>query len=82
MIEREQLSFNYIQRSPLTGSEKGMRFYIQRQGDIMSVTLYPEPYCFAKTPPEQKNTREFPNTPEGLDEAVVWMNGQLEHYSI
>ncbi|NLL78787.1 MAG: GNAT family acetyltransferase [Clostridiales bacterium] len=81
MIRREQLSYNYIQKEPLSGSDNGMRFYIQKQGDTMLVTLYPEPFCFVKTPADQKNSREFPNTPEGLDEAVLWMNGEQPHYS-
>lgn len=80
MIDRNQIPFQYIQRSPLSGSEQGMRFYLQRKEDALSVTLYPEPYCFVKTPPEQKTTREFPNTPEGLDEAIAWMNQELPSY--
>ena len=80
MIRREQLSFNYIQKEPLSGSDNGMRFYIQKKGDHMLVTLYPEPFCFVKTPPEKKTAREFPNTQEGLDEAVLWMNEQAASY--
>ncbi len=81
MIKREQLSYNYIQKEPLSGSEQGMRFYIQKKGDIMLVTVYPEPYCFVKTPDDDKISHEFPNTPEGLDEAVLWLNEQTSYYN-
>lgn len=76
MINRAELSYNYIQKEALSGSDRGMRFYVQKRGDFILVTLYPEPFCFVKTPDDQKTSREFPNSPEGLDEAVVWMNEQ------
>lgn len=80
MINRTELSYNYIQKEALSGSDNGMRFYIQKKSDSMLVTLYPEPFCFVKTPDNQKTSKEFPNTPEGLDEAVMWMNEQQQYY--
>ena len=40
--------------------------------------IYPEPYCFEKTPEEEKQAKEFPFTNEGFDEAVAWMNQEYE----
>ena len=42
----------------------------------MDVTIWPEPFCFVKTPAEQKTTKQFPLTQEGCLEAVAWLNEQ------
>ena len=42
----------------------------------MDVTIWPEPFCFVKTPAEQKITKQFPLTQEGCLEAVAWLNEQ------
>ena len=42
----------------------------------MDVTIWPEPFCFVKTPAEQKTTKHFPLTQEGCLEAVAWLNEQ------
>ena len=46
------------------------------EGDCMDVTIWPEPFCFVKTPAEQKTTKQFPLTQEGCLEAVAWLNEQ------
>lgn len=78
MIDTSQISYNYVQKEPLSGSYKGMRYYIQKSGDSLLVTAYPEPFCFFKTPEEKKTSERFENTPEGLEKAVSWLDGQYE----
>ena len=40
--------------------------------------FYPEPWCFEAAPEEDKTLREFPFTPEGLEEAIRWLNASYE----
>lgn len=76
MIDSSQIAYNYIQKEPLSGSFNGMRYYIQKKEDLLSATVYPEPLCFVKTPQELKTTETFENSPEGLEKAVKWLDGQ------
>ena len=46
--------------------------YIKKEAQ----TIWPEPFCFVKTPAEQKTTKQFPLTQEGCLEAVAWLNEQ------
>ena len=42
MICKEEISFNFIQKEPLTGSYQGMRYYLVKSGDcIRAVKEYP-----------------------------------------
>ena len=72
------------------GSHRGMRFRVAReplenvahqsalaQADAhIKASVWPEPYAYAKTPPEQIREQTFPFSEEGMEEAVRWMNGQ------
>ena len=55
-----------------------MRYRLIKSGDGMEVTIWPEPYNYLHTPDEKKQSKSFPLTTEGRDEAVEWMNEQYE----
>lgn len=82
MIDPRTIQLNFIKKEPQTGSHLGMRYQLQRgtngEEDCMDVTVWPEPFCFSKTPEAQKQLRQFPLTTEGKDAAVAWLNGQYE----
>lgn len=70
MISPEIIHVNYIKKEAQTGSYCGMRYRLSKgkneEGDCMDVTIWPEPFCFVKTPAEQKTTKQFPPDPGGL----------------
>ena len=73
------------------GSHMGMRFRVARQplenvsfrsreeqakDASLSVSVWPEPYAFAKTPKEEITEQTFPFSEEGMEDAVQWLNEQ------
>lgn len=92
MISNEDiLSLNfYNYGNPFTGSYKGMRYRIIKQkeakndeGEVMQplgllVVLWPEPFSFEKTEDALKQSRLFPFSEEGKEQAVAWMNEVYE----
>jgi hypothetical protein len=75
-IDSQKISLNFIKKEPFTGSYKGMRYQLMndKENDMMVVIIWPEPFCFEKTPDEQKQKKSFPLTNEGKEEAVAWLN--------
>ena len=82
MIDTKLLHLNYIRKEPQTGSFCGMRYMLRKgtsgEQDCIDAFCWPEPFCFIKTPEEQKKLRQFPLTQEGLENAVNWLNEQYE----
>lgn len=88
MITNEDvLSLNfYNYGNPFTGSYRGMRYRIIKQkeskndeGEVLKplgllVVLWPEPFSFEKTDDDLKQSRLFPFSQEGKEQAVDWMN--------
>lgn len=79
MIEQEEFKhYNYIMKEELTGSYLGMRYMLKKKGEGIEVTIWPEPYCYAKTPEEEKTRHEVKSSPDGVEEARKWLNEQYE----
>lgn len=78
MITTDNKSINFIKKEDLTGSYNGMRYIMSHREDTFLTTIWPEPFCFEKTPEEQKESREFPLTEEGRNEAISWLNERYE----
>ena len=80
MIQSAGLSVKYLKKQPYSGSHQGMRFRLHapKDSDNVSVWIYPEPWCFEAAPEEDKTFREFPFTPEGVEEAIRWLNASYE----
>ena len=47
---------------------------------VLLATWWTGPYAYAATPAEEMTSREFPYSEQGLDEAVAWLNGELDRY--
>ena len=41
---------------------------------VLKTTIWPQPFCFDKTPDEKKSEKTFEFSPEGLAQAVNWLN--------
>lgn len=77
MIKAEEFNYlNYIKKEELTGSDTGMRYMLKKNGDSIVVTIWPEPYCYAKTPEKKKIRKEVALTKDGVEEARIWLNEQ------
>ena len=59
-------------------SFQGMRYQIWHEDEGLSAVVWPEPFCFEKTPEEQKNKQAFSFDEEGLDQAYDWICKQYE----
>lgn len=84
MISREHfINLNILKKEDYTGSMDGMRYRLIKaedgeNGARLQVTVWPEPFCFDKTPEEKKTTEEFAFSEEGKADAVDWLNSQWE----
>ena len=68
----------YSKKAVLKASYKGMRYQVEKAEDEensekLRATVWPEPFCFEKTPDEYKLIREFTCDENGLDEAYNWI---------
>ena len=59
MIRKEDLSYQFIKKEPLTGSCDGMRYYIAMGKDCIRACTYPDRLCFVKTPEEERPFGNF-----------------------
>lgn len=78
MISTLGLSVKFLKKEPYSGSYGGMRFSVCASGETITAYIYPEPWCLDQTPEEERRQKEFAFTPEGLDEAITWMNSVYE----
>ena len=81
MIEKEKFHvLNYVKKEEYAASMDGMRYMLKKkdtdEGARLEVIIWPEPYCYAKTPEEKKQRKEFPFSAEGVEEAADWLNEQ------
>ena len=86
MINKENFHiFNYVKKEEYSASMDGMRYMLKKgetennQGEketVLEVIIWPEPYCYAKTPEEKKQRKNFPFSPQGVEEAADWLNEQ------
>ena len=91
MIRREDiLSMPYLRKTEYTGCNQGMRYRLEKkvkegiEKDKISdedcdllVTVWPEPFNYAKTPEEKKTRMKFTFDEDGIVDAIAWMNDLL-----
>ncbi len=67
----------YDKWAVLKASYEGMRYQVERAGSeeesVLKVSIWPEPFCYEKTPKEQMQIKEFAYSTEGLDEVYDWL---------
>ena len=76
------LTLNFIKKEDFSGSHKGIRFMLHQEtadeGKKLKVYLWSEPFGFDATPDENKQSKLFDFSEEGLDEAINWLNENYE----
>ncbi|MDD6058323.1 MAG: GNAT family acetyltransferase [Clostridiales bacterium] len=83
MIQTEDiLNMNFYERGKFTGSQKGMRYLIEKSKEqedaVFQVIVWPGPYNFEATPDEAKTSAVFPFTLAGKQQVVDWLNEQWQ----
>lgn len=68
----------YNKKAKLKASFKGMRYQIEQSLDNdgnkkLCVCVWPEPFCYEKTPADLKVIEKFEYTEYGLDLAYEWL---------
>ncbi len=80
IISQDKLK--HYEKGTYTGSHKGMRYRIrseiktegEEEQRFLCLDIWPEPFCFQKTPEEEKEYFLFPFTEEGLEELEEKVN--------
>lgn len=78
MLSAPGLSLNFLKKENYPGSCCGTRYYLIKSENVLKICTYPDLWCFEKTPDEQKSWAEFPFSQEGLDQALQWIEKQVE----
>ncbi|MGN0376087.1 MAG: hypothetical protein ACI4ED_00475 [Suilimivivens sp.] len=81
MIDKEKFHvLNYVKKEEYTASMDGMRYMLKKKetedGAVLEVIIWPQPYCYAKTPEEKKQRKEFDFSEAGVEQAADWLNEQ------
>ena len=80
MIRDDLFSFAFIKKSPFHGSFAGLRYRIAPRDKVLEVCIYPEPFDFEHTDESRKEYRMFPFTPEGYEQAGIYLEEKAEAY--
>ena len=81
--EKKILSFTFLTYGgEYSADHYGMRYVIKRVGEksdfVLLAAVWPEPYCFDKTPDETRITKGFEYSQEGRLEAINWIKEMYE----
>ena len=91
-VERRQMidlkgmiSINLLKKEAFTGSEGKLRFRLHKEKteekDVIRASYWMGPYCWEMTEEDEKTSRDFEFTTDGIWEAVNWLNnivGQMD----
>ncbi len=76
------MSVGYLEKQNLTGSYRGMRYLLRKQGEKeaprLGVVIWPQPLCYEKSAEESRQEAEFDFSQEGISQAAAWLNQQYE----
>ena len=86
MIEyTDVMPIPFLKKEAFTGSYQGMRYRMKKKEvpinenseettTKLSLFIWPQPFCFDKTEDSQKTEQLFDFSPDGIREAVDWLN--------
>lgn len=78
---KDLFTLNYYKKQPYTASSNGTRIRLKKEsdesGDYLELITWPEPFCFEKTPDEQKTAYRFDYSEEGICAVIEWLNENL-----
>lgn len=76
------VSIPFLKKTVFTGSHKGMNFMLKKQsdddGDKIRTIVWPGPFIFSMTEEEKKVSHDSAFSPDGLEEAIRWLNEYYE----
>ena len=76
------LSLNFVKKEDYPGSYKGLRYMLHKaevdEETNLQIYIWPEPFCSDATPDEQKKSKMFEFSEDGLAEGIEWMNSEYE----
>lgn len=76
------ISINLLKKEAFTGSDGKLRFRLYKEKneeeDVLRASYWLGQYCWEATKEEEKETKDFPFTTEGIWEAVEWLNQRVE----
>ena len=90
MIERVQLfPINFYKKSDFHGSDGKMCFRLGKkeieEGEekklVLRGIIWEGPFCFAATPEEKMESKDFPYSDDGITEAMHWFNEKSVEYN-
>lgn len=75
MIDKTLVPVGGLKKEPFSGEHHGMRyfFYADEDKTSFSVSIFPDPWSFDKTPDTEKVTHSFSMTEDGMDQAIEWL---------
>ncbi len=84
ILFKDMMPMPYFKKAAFTGSDQGMRYRLSRLEQdgqtFLQAAVWPDLFCFDKTPEDQKIYRTFEFSREGVQAAVDWMNQTRESH--
>lgn len=78
VLDRKPMLLKNIPKNTVTGSHKGMRYFIcKEEEDIVGYT-YPEPFSFTQTADAYKHRHSCAWGEDGYQEILDWINEEYE----
>jgi len=74
MLETAGLSTKFLKKESYSGSYNGMRYMIQKSENGITAYIYSEPWSFEMTPEEERLSKEFAFSDEGVNDVIRWLN--------
>ena len=82
---KDVMPISYLKNEHFTGSYQGMRYRMEKseiplaenseeKKIVLKICIWPQPFCFDKTDEAKKTWETFEFSPEGLTQAVNWLN--------
>ncbi|MDD6212954.1 MAG: GNAT family acetyltransferase [Clostridiales bacterium] len=84
MLDKDSVfSLNFLAYHGIqTGDHHGMRYRMEKKGEkeeaVIEAAVWPEPFCYEKTPEESIFRKTFPFTEEGRIQAIDWMREEYD----
>ena len=76
------ISINLLKKEAFTGSDGKLRFRLYKEKseeeDVLRASYWFGQYCWEVTKAEEKKSKDFPFTTDGIWEAVEWLNQRVE----
>lgn len=72
-----KININYVKKEPYTGSYNNKRYRVWKEEDNIKVCIYPDKFCFDKTPEDDKIYKDFSFSQEGLDNAMAYIEDMV-----